>query len=222
MPTSQLAESSASAPFAEATVAGDSDQRPRRHAHYSVMHLDLGDHGSAPDVRSIRCRELSITWNADLSGDLVVTTPGCEPVHTTHGPGELTVVFADEPPTAPHAMDAYLRSGASVDDASDPVQLVDAVAELLGEWTLPARHQSAIVLLLARMAGITETGAAVDPLGRPGTAFLASSPTDDRFAAVLTVSDDGARILSVETVYRGGIPELDLAVPVVVRSIAWL
>jgi hypothetical protein len=222
MPTSQLAESSASVPAPLVAPAVDGGAaRPRRHAHYVAWHLDPGHHGSAPDARSTRTRDQRITWNADRSGETVVTTPDCVPRHTSYGAGELTVVFPDAPPAAPLAMGAYLTAGASVDDATDAVQLVDAVAELLNEWTLPARHQAAIVLVLARMSGITATGAAVDPLGRPGTAYLASSPTDDRFAAVLTVSEDGTRILSVETVYRGGIRELDLETPVVVRAIAW-
>jgi hypothetical protein len=223
MPTSQLAESSVPVPvpLLAPTVAGGAEARPRRHAHYVAWHLDPGHHGSAPDAQSTRTRDQRVTWNADRSGEIVVTTPDGEPRHTSYGAGELTVVFPETPPAAPLAMGAYLSAGASVDDATDPVQLVDAVAELLNEWTLPARHQAAIVLLLARMAGITATGAAVDPLGRPGTAYLADSPTDDRFAAVLTVSEDGTRILSVETVYRGGIRELELATPVVARAIAW-
>jgi hypothetical protein len=222
MPTSQLAESSAPAPAPlAAALTPRATPQPRRTAHFTAWHLDMGDHGSAPGSRTPRVREQHVDWDADRSGTVTVTGADGELRRTDFAAGRMPVVFADTPPAAAHAMEAYLRSGGSVDDPDDPVQLVDAVAEMLNEWTLPVRHQSAVVLMLARMPGIIETGPSVDPLGRLGTAYLAASPSDERFAAVLTVSADGARILSVETVYRGGVPELDLAVPAVVRSVSW-
>jgi hypothetical protein len=221
MATSPLLAPSHAAPSRPAPALAPRDAGPERRAHYESWHLDLGDHGSAPGLRPIRAREHRVTWLPDGSGTVVVDTTGGPSTLSSYGAGGLPVVFPDAPPAATRAMHAYLRAGASVDDATDPVQIIDAVAELLNEWTLPARHQAAIVLLLARMDGITETGTAIDPLGRAGTAYLATSPNDPRFCAVLTVSEQGDRILAIETVYRGGIPELDIPAPTVVRSIAW-
>jgi hypothetical protein len=197
MRTSLLADSSESRPVPPRTPREPSVpvSRPQRGASFESWQLDIGVHGSAPDAATLVHR-----------------------AHRFEG-GSLTRIVEQEPPANAEAMDAYVR--ACADDENDPVQMTEAVAELLNEWTLPLPHQSAIVRLLAGMAGVTEAGAAIDRLGRRGTAYLAESSTDGRFAAMLVVSAGGDRILTVETIYRGGVAELDIAPPAVVRSIAW-
>jgi hypothetical protein len=195
------------------------EELPRRRAHFDAWYLDLGDHGSPREVARLVAREHLLEWDADGSGSVLITSEAGRASRTVFAPGTMSVVFAEAPPAAARAMETYL--GESVDDPTDPVQVMDAVAELLNEWTLPASHQSAVVLLLARLAGITETGAVVDRLGRAGVGYLAESPTDARFTSLLVVSELGDRILAIETTYRGGVDELDIAAPAAVRSIAW-
>jgi hypothetical protein len=194
---------------------------PRRRAHFDAWYLDLGDHGSPREFARLVARERLLEWDADGSGSVLITSEAGVTSRTVFAPGTMSVVFPEAPPAAARAMETYLRESASVDDATDPVQVMDAVAELLNEWTLPASHQSAVVLLLARLAGITVTGVVVDRLGRAGVGYLAESPTDARFTGLLVVSELGDRILAIETTYRGGVDELDIAAPSAVRSIVW-
>jgi hypothetical protein len=197
MRTSLLADSSESRPVPPRAIREPSApvSRPQRGASFESWQLDIGVHGSSPDTAML--------------------------IHRVHrvDDGSLPRLVEQAPPADAETMDAYLR--ASADDENDPVQMTEAVTELLNEWTLPLPHQSAIVRLLTGMPGVTEAGAAIDRLGRRGIAYLADSSADDRFAAMLVVSASGERILTVETVYRGGVAELDIVPPAVVRSIAW-
>jgi hypothetical protein len=223
MRSSPLVESSASPSrhLSDAPTPRAPESGPQRRAHFDAWYLDVGDHGSPRDATRLAASDHRLEWHADGSGSVVVTPSEGDSCRTVLAPAAMRPLFSEPPPASARAMGMYLRESAAVDDATDPVQMMDAVADLLNEWTLPTLHQSAVVLLLAQMAGITSRGVAVDRLGRPGIGYLAESPMDGRFAHLLVVGDDGDRILAIETIYRGGVDELDIATPAVVRSIAW-
>jgi len=213
--------------------ADTSTAEPTRASHFEAWYADTHVGGSGNAL--VSPREQRVHWNADLSGSLLVTAgvayypdrPNAIAAGTVlrdekFGTGRMGILYDVPPPTDAAAMRDYLVLHSGLADSTDPVHMLDAVAELLGEWTLPPKQESAILLMLASMSGIESLGYVDDRLGRAGLAFRATSPTPDAsFESVLVVSADSGRILSLETVYLGGLDDLDAVPGSVVRYVAW-
>jgi len=221
--------------------ADTSTAEPKRASHFEAWYADTDVDGSGNATSLVSPREQRVRWNADLSGSLLVTAgvayhpdrpnaiaaatpiaPGTVIRDEKFSAGRMGILYDELPPTDAAAMRDYLVLHSGLADSTDPVHMLDAVAELLGEWTLPPKQESAILLMLASMSGIESLGYVDDRLGRAGLAFRATSPAPDAaFESVLVVSADSGRILSLETVYLGGLDDLDAAPGSVVRYVAW-
>jgi hypothetical protein len=213
---------------------------PGRHASYATWNLNVDvDFGKTPSSY-ISPEDVTSTWNPDLSGTLVrkvgktiaSDTPdssdGSLPPQVgtllsseTFKPGEMGVLNPDAPPTTRQGVLEYLQRVAG-HGSTDPVDLVDAVASVLNEWTLTPAQEAAMLSALEGTRGFSTYGGVTDRLGRAGIALLAKSETNTSFESLLVVSPTTGRILSVETIYLGGIHDLrELKVPSVVNYTAW-
>ncbi|WP_393101627.1 hypothetical protein [Streptomyces sp. LN325] len=114
------------------------------------------------------------------AGPPVIT--GADPVPRTVEDGHVLSrrtfppSWSDAPPqaTPPHDT-GRLRAYLDELDRTGPLgtsQLLDAVGELLDNWTLGSRENAAVVRLLADAKGLRPAGAVTDRLGRPGQAYV--------------------------------------------------
>jgi hypothetical protein len=214
----------------------------RRSASYTAWYLntEVGQEGDSSST--VEPRDIEVRWEEDQSGSRLITVgkpfataPGTTEIPLEASSTEGDIVrdekfsraqfrhfFLDPPPGEPAAMHAYLRDTVGVVDETDPVEMLDAVAELMSYWTLTPAQHSAILQSLAVTPGVESYGFVDDRLGRAGFAFRVSSPEPDApFYKLLVVGEDTGRILSIETVYLGGIAELTVEAPAVVQYVAW-
>jgi hypothetical protein len=224
----------------EATRASDI---PRRESEFQAWYVNTEVGAPGESSSTVSPRNTEIHWKEDLSGSQLITVgrPFSAVDGTTEVPleaaagkegdvvrdesfsrGRLVVSFRDPAPVDPVAMRDYLVENGGVVDATDPVELLDAVAELMNFWTLTPAQHSAILQMLSTMPGVESYGNVEDRLGRAGFAFRLTSPEPDaHFYSLLVVDAETGRILSLETIYLGGIAELSIAPPAVIRYLAW-
>ncbi|MET7739389.1 CU044_5270 family protein [Streptomyces sp. NPDC005385] len=169
--------------------------------------------------------ERVVRWAADDSHtELVVATdpshPG-KPVVTDADPVPRTVEdghvisrrtyppsWSDAPPSArpPHdtrRLRAYLEEIDRL-DAMDTGGLLDAVSDLLGNWTLGSRETAALTRVLADAPGLRPVGAVTDRLGRPGQAYVYEDKAHS-VRRMLILDPTAGTVLGLEdTVTRGG------------------
>jgi hypothetical protein len=221
-------------------AGGTPTDEPGRHASYATWNLNVDVDFTKTPSAYVSAEDVTSTWNPDLSGTLVRRvgqTIASDTPDASHGslppqvgtllssetfsPGERGVLNPATPPvTASEALE-YLQRVAG-EDSTDAVDLVDAVASVLNEWTLTPAQESAMLSALEGIDGFSTDGGVTDRLGRPGIALLARSETNTSFESLLVVSPMSGRILSVETIYLGGIQDLrELTVPSVVNYTAW-
>ncbi len=211
-----------------------------RRASYATWNLNVDADFKDSPSSFISTEDVTLTWSPDLSGTLVRTVGKTIATDTapgdggalppqegtllssqTYSAGELGVLNQGAPPTDSASMLEYLQLVAG-EGNDDPVDLLDAVTSLLNEWTLTSQQESAVLSALRHVDGFTTYGEVTDRLGRPGIALLAKSPTNTSFESLLILSPTTGRILSVETIYLGGVQDLrDLHAPAVVNYTAW-
>jgi hypothetical protein len=215
---------------------------PRRDSAFQAWYVNTEIDEDGESSSTVSPRNTEIHWKPDFSGSMLVTVG--KPFSTVEGVtdvpleesategdvvsdekfsrGRLAVMFSEPAPEDPVAMVTYLRDFGGVIDVTDPVELLDAVAELLNYWTLTPAQHSAILQMLSTMPGVESYGFVDDRLGRPGFAFKATSPEPDaHFYTMLVVGEKSGKILSLETIYLGGIVELAIEAPAVISYVAW-
>ena len=213
---------------------------PGRHASYATWNLNVDvDFRDAPSS-FISPEDVVMSWNADLSGMWIRKVGKSIATDTPPGPNEAlpphvgTVLRSDQfaagemgilnpttPPTTREGALRYLQIVAG-DHNVDPVDLVDAVQSVLNEWTLTSQQEAAMLSALKGLDGFTTWGGVTDRLGREGIAILARSKSNTHFESLLIISPSTGRVLSIETIYLGGINDLrKLPIPSVVNYTAW-
>ncbi len=228
--------------FVSKLDAAAAETIPQRAALFEGWFIQVkrdGSAGSAPIIPETT----SISWAPDLSGTITVTAKGARapdgsplspapransPQAGTvlrseaYPPGTMPVSFRDTPPSTPESMRVYLTDNDTIKDENDPTAYVDAAVALLGEWTLTPSQHSSILRLLETFEGFSLAGDVTDRAGRQGTAFRVTSPTDSHYDRLVILGASSGRIIEVDTIYTGGIAELDIAAPAVVNYVMWL
>ncbi|MFJ3305373.1 CU044_5270 family protein [Streptomyces sp. NPDC086549] len=230
VPLKQLAE------LAEVT-ATDGDPELRKGTHVQSWSLSMSDHTAPvtlPEERVVR-------WNADDSHtELVVATdprhPG-RPVLTDEGGEPRTVEdghvlsrqtyppsWSDAPPVArpPHdaaRLRAYLKEAVRTDSSLTTPELLDAVEELLDNWTLGARESAALARLLADVGGLRPVGQVTDRLGRTGQAYVYDAKGSRR---MLVLDPATGAVLGLETTFTEDEPEYGVKTGDVMEYSAWM
>jgi len=224
---------------AAAKLRDQEPETPTRRASYEAWYVNTDFDADGSTFSYVSPQEVTTTWRADLSGEITVVTgtpylpegsiaPDTEPTaagalvrEESFGAGEMGIVFAAEPPTDAASMSAYLTEYGGVMDPKDPAQVLEAVGQLLSEWTLSGAEHSALLESLAEVPGFESIGSVTDRLGRAGLGFSAQSPADPRFQSILVLDATTGEILSMEKVYLGGVPEFSFDPPTVTSYIAW-
>ena len=217
------------------TTSSDSERGSSYSAWY--VNTDVGADG-AP-ISYVSPQDVTMAWNPDLSGRFLavaaqplidadraqaadVPTPGTVLDDSTFKAGEAGIAFQAPPPNTERSMLKYLVSGAGVTDDRDAVQVLDAATQLLNEWRLGSRAESALLKVLGDLDGITPLGSLTDRLHRNGVGFLTRSDSDQRFEAMFSIDIDTGALLTVERIYLGGVPEYaSVKAPSVVSYVAW-
>lgn len=212
----------------------------QRRASYEGWYLqtDVESDGSRSVIAP---QEHSLTWTEALAGKLTVTagepyvlrgdeavpapttssTPaGTVLVEDEYAEGQMPVLFTTPPPTDVEALRAYLAQGVGGIPA-DAVGYLNAIRVFQSEWTPSAAVRSAMLELLRDSDALELAGEVTDRLGRPGYALRATSADSPHFEYVAVVSRESGSIIALETLYVGGLAELDVPDGSVIDYIAW-
>ncbi|MER5469867.1 CU044_5270 family protein [Streptomyces sp. NPDC002685] len=222
-------------------AASDDVLRLRQGTHVQSWSLSMtSGPGARPPVTLPE--ERVVRWAADGSHtELVVATdprhPG-RPVVTDADPVPRTVQdghvlsrrtyppsWSDAPPRAEPPHDAArLRAYLDEIDRINPMgtdELLDAVAELLDNWTLGSRETTALARVLADAPGLRPVGAVTDRLGRPGQAYVYDD-TARSVRRMLILDQTTGAVLGLEDTVTRADPEYGVEAGAVMSYRAWL
>ncbi|MFJ1602264.1 CU044_5270 family protein [Streptomyces sp. NPDC088253] len=227
--------------LADRVAASAGSQRLVQGTHVQTWSMSLtSGPGARPPITLPE--ERVVRWKADGSHtELVVATdprhPG-RPVVTDADPVPRTVEdghvlsrqtyppsWSDAPPMARPPRDAerlraYLEE---IDrtEAMDTSQLLDAVTELLGNWTLGAREDAALVRVLAGAKGLRPAGVVTDRLGRQGQAYVYDD-TAYSVRRMLVLDPRSGAVLGIEDTVTKDDPEYGVKAGDVMSYSAWM
>ena len=184
----------------------------------------------------VQPEEIEKRWSADLSGsfesragdirygkpspDNPPVAPGTVLRHDEYAPGQYQLTFVDAPPDDAAELDAYLRSTWGLPDEAAAVDYFGAIEGLRLERSLTGAETAAALDLLAGLPDVSLAGSVTDRLGREGIALQSEKATGTH-RMLLIFSPDTGMLLSTETMYLGGIPDLSLEYPTVINYYAW-
>ncbi|WP_406176733.1 CU044_5270 family protein [Streptomyces sp. NBC_00996] len=227
--------------LADRAAASDSSLPLRQGTHVQTWSLSMtSGPGARPPITLPE--ERVVRWKADGSHtELVVATdprhPG-KPVITDADSVPRTVEdghvlsrqayppsWSDAPPRArpPHdaaRLRAYLEEIDPI-EARDTTQLLDAVAELLDNWTLGARESAALARVLADARGLRPAGAVTDRLGRTGQAYMYDDKAHSGRRMLILDPATGA-VLGLEDTVTKADPEYGVKAGDVMSYRAWM
>lgn len=214
----------------------------QRHASSEGWYLQtqVDDQHTSRSVITPQIQE--VVWNDDLSGTVTLTAgepysprdpagappgelpsaPGTVLSHDEFSAGQMPVLFSEPPPTTTEQLRPYLATAAALSpDTADAVDYLGAVRALLSEWTLGPAGHAALLRILADTGGLAVAGDVTDRLGRPGTALRAISPDSPHFEYLIVISRGTGKIIALEIVYIGGLPDFAVPAPSVIDYTAW-
>ncbi|MEU3858789.1 CU044_5270 family protein [Streptomyces sp. NPDC028722] len=208
VPLAELADMAAAA-------AADGSPRLRKGTHMQSWSLGMADGRppvTLPEERVVRWRaddshtELVVATDPRRPGRPVLTDEGDDPHMVADGHVLSRITYppswSDAPPEAPPphtpaALRAYLAETVHTDSLGTP-ELLAAVEELLGHWTLGVRESAALVRVLADAEGLRPAGQVTDRLGRPGQAYVYAGGGDRR---MLILDPRTGAVLGLETTF---------------------
>jgi hypothetical protein len=181
--------------------------------YLQMDHLPSGETSSviAPQI-------IDLAWEADGSGHEVITagvpyladgsTPpdlapaaGSQLSETTYPAGgfgsPIDHIPGNTEADVRELLSAYWSPVAADPSASD---IITAVSNAFGSWTLTDEQHAHILTMLASAPGATVAGAAVDRAGRDVTVIAADSTTNPDFRQLLLISNETGRIVGTEDV----------------------
>ncbi|MEV0796879.1 CU044_5270 family protein [Kribbella sp. NPDC050281] len=177
--------------------------------------------------------DVSLTWNSDLSGRLVVRTgqpyspdpashkdsvgkPGRVKGDQSWPPGRYQPMYRYPLPSDPARLLAVLKIGHDI-DANGPGQLAGAVTDLYREATPAPAVRAAVLKILADHSNAVSLGAMTDRSGRKGRAFAVDSSyggLPNRH--VLIFDPRTGRLWADETVLTKTAGRLNVRIPAVI------
>lgn len=217
------------------------DSGPERASSSEGWYLqtEIGEDSSSSVIQP---QNIELEWREDLSGeytriigeaytvvDGVSQAPhdpdappaGTVVAHDIFGPGEAPVLLTEPPPSDPVELREYLSTALGM-PPSNAGEVMSATRVLLSEWRPGPAVQAALLTLLLEDAGDLEVvGDVTDRLGRAATALRASDPAYPYSEMLLLISRDTGAVIGLETIYLGGLDELDLVPPSVTEYVAW-
>ncbi|MFI5555475.1 CU044_5270 family protein [Streptomyces sp. NPDC051738] len=215
-------------------AAADGSPKLRKGTHVQSWSIGMSDNKppiTLPEERIVR-------WNADDSHtEIVVATDPRHPgrpvlgeegklVEDGHVLSEQTYPpsWSDAPPQSPPPTDvahlrAYLQEAAYSKTPLNTRELLDAVASLLGTWTLGARESATVARLLAETEGLRPLGQVTDRLGRRGLAYVYDlSATRE----MLIMDPATGAVLGLETTFTKADPKYGVKAGDVMSYSAWM
>ena len=223
-------------------LAKSNDSEPERQALYEGWYLqtEVSESGSSTSV--VSPQEMELVWTPELSATLTVTAgrsyvpsdgetvapadglapnPGDVIQKQEFAAGDAPVLFRQPPPDSIDEMRGYLEDATGIGANANVLGYVDAIRILLSEWTPSAQQMASILGVLRPFEELEVAGEVTDRLGRPGVAIRVSSDANPHFQYLFIVSTESGRIIALESIYMGGLAELDLPTPCVTDYIAW-
>ncbi|MGY6023294.1 CU044_5270 family protein [Streptomyces spinosirectus] len=132
--------------------------------------------------------------------------------------------WSDAPPQSPPPHDtarlrAYLQEASYTRTTLTTPELLDAVGELLGHWSLGARESATLARLLADTGGLRPVGRVTDRLGRSAEAYEYRGAGTRR---LLIMAPSTGAVLGLETVFTKADPEYGVKAGDVMEYSAWM
>ncbi|MET8246459.1 CU044_5270 family protein [Streptomyces sp. NPDC005202] len=217
-------------------AAADGSHRLRMGTHEQSWSLGTSDDKppiTLPEERVVRRQadgshtELVVATDPSHPGRPVLTDEGGDPrtVADGHVLSDRTYPpsWSDAPPESPPPHDAarlraHLAETAHSSSQTTP-ELLDAVEELLGHWTLGARETAALARLLADTGQPRPVGQVTDRLGRRDQAYVHDASGSRRMLIMDPVT--GA-VLGLELTSTVDEPEYGLRAGDVMEYSAWM
>ncbi|NUP64285.1 MAG: CU044_5270 family protein, partial [Nonomuraea sp.] len=222
---------------AERQVSAPGAPALRKGTHVQSWSLGMSD-GKPPVTLP---EERVVRWQADGSHtELVVATdprhPG-RPVLRDDGDAPHLVEdghvvsrqtyppsWSDAPPESPPPHDtarllAYLQEASYTKTALTTPELLDAVGQLLGHWTLGARESATLARLLAETGGLRPAGRVTDRLGRSAEAYACTGAGTRQ---LLIMDPSTGAVLGLETVFTRADKEYGVRAGDVMEYSAWM
>ncbi|MFD4552776.1 CU044_5270 family protein [Streptomyces sp. NPDC058469] len=197
-----------------AATAVDGTPALRKGTHVQSWSLGMSDDKppvTIPEERIVR-------WNADDSHTERLVEDGHVFKDTTYPPSWSDVPPASQPPRDVVRLRAYLQETANSKTPLTTPELLDAVQELLNQWTLGARESAALARLLAAADGLRPVGEVTDRLGRHGQAYVYRQSATRR---MLIMDPATGAVLGLETTYTKDQPEYGVKAGDVMEYSAW-
>lgn len=215
-------------------AAADGSPKLRKGTHVQSWSMGMSDKKppiTVPEERIVR-------WHADDSHtEIVVATDPLHPGRPVLGEeGELVEdghvlseqtyppSWSDAPPQSPPPTDvaslrAYLQETGYSRTALTTRELLDALASLLGTWTLGARESATVARLLAQTEGLRPVGQVTDRLGRRGQAYVYERPDVRK---MLIMDPATGAVLGLETTVTKAEPQYGVKAGDVMSYSAWM
>ncbi|MEU8590103.1 CU044_5270 family protein [Streptomyces sp. NPDC048664] len=228
--------------LASRVAAGHGSLPLRQGTHVQTWSLGLSDGaGSRPPITLPE--ERIVRWEADGShSELVVATdprkPG-KPVlsdadggprlvrdghvlhRQTYGPSWSDAPPQAQPPHSASTLRSYLEEIDTTTSVDDTPALLDAVSQLLDNWTLGSPETTALLRVLAQAKGLRPAGAVTDRLGRPGQAYVYDDAAHAGRGMLILDPATGA-VLGLETTATRDDPAFGLRSGDVLTYSAWM
>ena len=180
--------------------------------------------------------EVERAWSADLSGRIVTRAgavvmgalPRGEPSYepgdviddSSFAPGEYPLLFPEAPPATGEALRAYLAGVFGLTEATTTGEWFSAIGDLRTDWPLSSKQNLAVLELVKTLPGVTATSV-TDRIGRHGIALQTESRADGGFRDLLIFDSRTGVLNSAESVYLGGLTDIDLPAMTVLNYTAW-
>lgn len=136
------------------------------------------------------------------------------------GPDAFPVTHRTPPPSTAVELRGYLAEDGAVEGATAG-EIFGAIARMADEWRLDGPQTAAVLQLIGELPGVTVGGEVTDRLGRDGIALQTETRAAGSFRDTLVFDATTGRLLSVDEMYLGGIPDFDLPFPTVFAYTAW-
>lgn len=191
-----------------AAVPGPAE--PERHVRAASWTLSLDDAKITPQFSVL-------TWNADLSGRVVmyagvpyestdavannsaeVRSSGEVTMDLVMAPGEFSTPVPEAPGASHDELMAALHAF-GMPDSPNAFEVATAITSLIEQWTLTNAQHAELLSIVENTAGVEGLGIATDRLGRSVLGMRMVSGDGDA-SNVLLVSADTGRIVGLETI----------------------
>jgi hypothetical protein len=130
-------------------------------------------------------------------------------------------MMPDGPPDTADALHAAMDASFGYGADTPTGWYFSGLYALRTEWALTGPQAAAVLEFIGTLPDVELLGEVTDRLGRTGIALATETAQDGAFRDVLVFDPETGNIISYESTYLGGHPDIDLPVDSVQNFTAW-